>query len=274
MSVAGRWLVDGEAGAAVPPDDRGLAYGDGLFETVAWRGGRPLRWARHMARLAEGCRRLGLPPPDAGTLLDEARRLAPAAGDAVLKIVLTRGGGGRGYAPPPAARTRRMLSVHPWPRRPAFEAGAAVVLCRTPVAVSPALAGIKHLGRAEHVLAAAELAAAGAWEGLMRDPDGWVVCGTRTNLFAVRAGVLWTPELSRSGVCGILRAEVLALARRLGIPVRVGRLSLAAVREAEELFLTNALIGILPVTRFEAHRLPVGPVARRLAAALAAEEGG
>lgn len=268
MPVGG-WLVDGVPGAAVPADDRGLAYGDGLFETVAWRDGAPLRWARHLTRLTAGCRRLGLPPPDPDRLLAEARRVAPARGRAVVKLVLTRGGGGRGYRPPAVPRVRRVVSAHPMPALPAFGAGAAAVFCETRLAASPALAGLKHLGRPEHVLAAAEVARAGAWEGLMRDPDGWVVCGTRTNLFAVRGGVLWTPELSRCGVCGILRAEVLDLARRLAIPIRIGRLGMDDVLGADELFLTNALIGILPVTRLGGGDRPVGPVTRRLAAALA-----
>ena len=263
---AARWMVDGVEGAALPPLDRGLAYGDGLFETVAWIGGRPRRWARHIERLAAGCRRLGLPPPDGARLLAEARALAPAAGDAVVKILLTRGDGARGYVP--SGGVRRIVGVHPWPEPPAFAEGVALVVCETPAAVTPALAGLKHLGRLEHVLAAGEVAARGAWEGLMRDPDGWVVSGTRTNLFLVRGGALWTPELSRSGVWGILRAEVLERARGLGIAVRRARIGLEAVRAADEIFLTNALVEILPVTRFEDRRLEPGPVTRRLAAAV------
>lgn len=250
--------VDGAPGRAVPADDRGLHYGDGLFETVAVRRGVPVFWERHMTRLAEGCARLRLPRPDPAVLQREADALCRDADAAVLKVVITRGSGGRGYRPPAAPEPRRVLSLHPWPGAVAARAaeGVRVITCRTPLGDSPALAGLKHLNRLEQVLARAEWDDPDIPEGLMADTRGRLVEGTMGNLFAVRAGALVTPPVDRCGVRGIMRGVVMEQAAGRGLAVSEAYLDLPALVRAEEVFLTNSIIGLWPVLAVDG--APVG----------------
>jgi len=264
--------VDGVAAATLPTDDRGLAYGDGLFETIALNDGRPRLWARHMERLRRGAERLHMECPDTALLWKDLEQLPVTAGRSVLKILVTRGSGGRGYRPPESAAVRRILSLSPWPDYPAewWRQGVTVRICDTPLSENPRLAGIKHLNRLPQVLASAEWRDPRVAEGLMCAADGQIVCGTRTNLFMVRSGRLRTPPLDRCGVAGVMRAELISLSRELGIPLEERPLSRESLAAADELFLTNSLIGIWPVRELAARTLGVGPLTRQLATALQA----
>ena len=258
-------LVDGADADRISVLDRALQYGDGIFETLAVHAGQPLLWERHVARLRAGCLRLGLDAPDEAVLRAEVERLSGGPERKVIKIILTRGCAGRGYAPPRAAAPTRVVSAWPWPDYPADNArlGVAVRWCRTPASINPALAGIKHLNRLEQVLARAEWGNEYA-EGLMRDPDGFVVEGTMSNVFAVSGGSLITPELSRSGVAGVMRAEVMAAARCLGLRCEEAWITAADLERMDEIFLTNSIIGLWPVTALAGRTYPVGEMSRRL----------
>jgi 4-amino-4-deoxychorismate lyase len=262
-------LVNGRAADTLTVADRGLHYGDGLFETVAVQRGEPRLWNRHMQRLSEGCRRLGLPAPDIAVLRAETRRVAGESERAAVKIILTRGQAGRGYRTKGPVVPTRIVLPRPWPEYPPEWArhGVAVRWCETRLARQPRLAGLKHLNRLEQVLARAEWHDEVA-EGLMRDAEGSVIEGTMSNLFVVRAGTLVTPDLSQSGVAGVMRAEVLERAAALGIPCRVETVGVAAVEAAEALFLTNSLIGIWPVQRLESRVYEVGQITQALQQAL------
>jgi 4-amino-4-deoxychorismate lyase len=239
-------LVDGRPATLLSAADRGLNYGDGLFETLRVQAGTVPLLARHLARLSAGCRRLGLPcPDDAAWCADITRLLAETAGEGVLRLVLTRGDGTRGYAPPPDAQGRRIVSFHPLPT-PAPRA-LRVGICQTRIGFSPALAGLKHLGRLEQVLAAGEVVAAGWDEGLMLDGEGRVVEATRHNLFYLRGGQLCTPPVELAGVAGVMRALVLEAQSRLGLPGGEAVLRYDELHEIEELLLCNAVAGLRPV---------------------------
>ncbi len=265
------WLIDGRRARAVPVGDRGLQYGDGLFETLAVVDRRVRLMPLHLARLTEGCRRLGMPAPPPDLLAGELERLARGQARAVLKLLVTRGEGQRGYAPPLPAQPRRLLGRFAWPPWPRshYTRGVAVRVCETPLGLNPALAGIKHLNRLEQVLARAEWRD-GRWqEGLMLDGERRVVCGTMSNVFVVREGRLETPSVSRCGVAGVMRALVQREATRMGLASREVDLDLDALAAADELFLTNAIIGIWPIRRLGELSLRRGPVTRALQAALA-----
>ena len=263
-------LINGIETSSIDARDRGFQYGDGLFETLRIRHGRPCLWSAHMARLAHGCERLGLPMPDEALLRDEVERLCCGEADGVLKIVLTRGNGGRGYRPPQDPTPTRLLARFPAPDHPPENRtrGVAVRICDTRMGHSPALAGLKHLNRLEQVLARAEWNDIGIAEGLMQDIEGNIIEGTMSNLFVVQAGVLRTPELSRCGVAGVMRAQVMAGAEALGIPVGEERLDLRDLAAADELFLSNSVIGIWPVRRLDSRDYVPGPLTARLAAAV------
>lgn len=272
---APRVLVNGKATDGLSALDRGLQYGDGLFETFRIREGVPEFWDRHIFRLARGCERLRLPAPPLEQLTDETRQLCDGRQAGVLKIIISRGRGGRGYALPEEVHPTRIVARFPAPTYPAShqQDGVVVRLCDTRLGMNPALAGLKHLNRLEQVLARAEWQDPTIAEGLMCDTEGRVVEGTMSNVFAVRDGRLLTPDLSRCGVAGILREVVLELAAKLGIPTQEGSLEIEDLMSSQEVFLTNSLIGIWPVRRIAERDVALGPVTQRLAAALEAEHG-
>lgn len=242
-------LVNGSDQSVIDPGDRGLSYGDGVFETIALSAGRALEWEAHLERLGRGCTRLGIPQPDHEVLAGEAARIIPDNGRGVLKVIVTRGTGGRGYRAPAEPRPTRILAVHPWPDyAPAcYLEGVAVRLCETRLGRNPALAGIKHLNRLEQVLARSEWADEDIAEGLMLDEQGHVIEGTMSNLFVLSEDRLHTPDLGQCGVAGIIRERVLELAASFGMETRVAPLRLQQVLQAQEAFLSNSLIGIWPI---------------------------
>jgi len=268
-------LVNGIESDRVAVGDRGLQYGDGLFETFAVRDGMPEQWDRHLRRLQLGAARLNIPMPDPQLLADEASRVCHNQTRAVLKLIVTRGEGGRGYRPAPDMAPTRILSLHPWPDYPAGHAaqGVRLRLCRTPLGLNPALAGIKHLNRLEQVLARSEWEDADIAEGLMLDSEGRLVCGTMSNLFLVRDGELYTPELTRCGVEGTTRARVLETAADHDIPCHIADLKLDALWDADEVFVCNSIIGVWPARQIEQHSYTCGPVTRRCIQWLSHTEG-
>jgi 4-amino-4-deoxychorismate lyase len=259
------WLVNGRS-TGVDPADRGLAYGDGLFETMAADDG-VIRWFDlHLDRLEEGCRRLEIPAPSRSLLADEIGSHCPPRGRAVVKLIVTRGPGVRGYLPPEPAATTRVLSISPWPDYPdsSYRLGISARVCQLRLGENPALAGIKHLCRLEQVLAQLELRGYAVQQGLLLDASDRVVGGTSSNLFAVQRGELRTPAVARCGIKGVMRRAVLETARTLGIRADECDLSLDEVLAADELFVTNALFGIWPVTDIEGRRFAIGSTTRHL----------
>jgi 4-amino-4-deoxychorismate lyase len=246
--VIGRRLVNGVEGAGISPDDRGFQYGDGLFETMFAVDGRVRRFDLHMSRLAEGCHRLGMPAPPVDTIAAECQRALQGLGVGVVKLVVTRGPGPRGYPPPTDPTLTRVVQST---AQAVSEAEAlrpiTVRVCETRLGLNPRLAGMKHLNRLEQVLAGAELREPGIDEGLMRSVDDRLVSGTASNLFLVNGERLLTPQILNCGVAGIMREVVLRAAAQLGIAVEVVDLTIADLERADELFLTNSVRGIRPV---------------------------
>jgi 4-amino-4-deoxychorismate lyase len=228
--------------------ERGFQFGDGLFETIAIIDEKPCLWGAHMARLAEGCDRLRLPQPDFSQLSEESRRVCAGHPRAVLKLYWTAGQSERGYRRPSATSPRRVISRCAW-HQTAQE--WAVRQCEHRLAEGPALAGIKHLNRLDQVIARAEWEDDGIAEGLMLGQDGRVVCGTMSNVLIQHGETLHTPAIDGAGISGVVRNLALDLARRSGNPVRVGAVTLDDVRAADALFLSNSLIGVARVRRYE-----------------------
>lgn len=259
--------IDGEAATALPIVDRGLHYGDGLFETMAVKEGRIVLLDYHLERMQQGCARLALPMPIMPALKRELDTAAYGQARAVLKLMLTRGEGGRGYRPPADPKPRRILLRYDWLDHPESSArdGVRIRVCATRLAAQPLLAGIKHLNRLEQVLARAEWDDAdGFQEGLMLDLEGRVIEGTMTNVFASpREGVLLTPDLSRAGVAGVMRRHIMEQAAASGIEVRVTTLSLDELKACQEIFLCNSLLGVWPVRELDGQGYPVGSMARQ-----------
>lgn len=257
------FLVNGRPGRSVDADDRGLMYGDGVFRTLVARAGRPLNWAIHHRLLARDCARLSLPCPDEALLLEEIGRVAP--GDAVVKVIVSRGASGRGYAFGEDARATRIVAG--WPGLPAAPEdardGVRVRRCDLVLAMQPRLAGVKSLNRLENVLARAEWRDPAIREGLLADAEGRLVEATASNVFLARGGTLLTPALTRCGVEGAQRERVLALARAESIPFEVRDVAFGELEGADEVFLTNSVIGVWPVVALGERRWAPGDLARR-----------
>lgn len=250
-------LVDGVAGGRVSPLDRGLNYGDGLFETIRVHDGRMPLLARHLARLKAGCARLGIHWPGDEPLADDLRRVT-GEGEGIVRIVVTRGDGGRGYEPPEDARGTRIVSRHQLPR--ATSAGMSIGVCDVRLGRNRHLAGLKHVSRLEQVLAAAEVHASGWQDGLMLDDRDHVVEATRHNLFYVRDGRLLTPPVDECGVAGVMRAQILELFAASGEEA----LRYDALHALEEVLLCNAVVGVREVNRLEGRMLAGGPAAAEI----------
>ncbi|HEY0662733.1 MAG TPA: aminodeoxychorismate lyase [Lysobacter sp.] len=264
-----RIFVGADAVAAIPPGDRGTAYGDGLFETMRTHRGEVPWWDAHWARLQQGAARLRMALPDAVQVRREAGHLLDDR-PAVLKLIVTRGRDGRGYAPAGDAAPTWILSRHPLPPTPPPE-GLALRWCNTRLAVQPALAGIKHCNRLEQVLARGEwndMTATGrdAHEGLMFSTEGDVVSATAANLFVLRDGRWSTPPVDRCGVAGICRGWAIA-----ALDATEVRLGVTDVETADAVFLCNAVRGILPVARLGTRRWSSHPQLIELQRRLAAE---
>lgn len=259
--------VDGVPASSIPVDDRGLAYGDGLFETVRVIQGRAPLLDLHLARLADGARRLAIGLDIAQLQAETAAFVvAQESGDFTLKILVTRGSAGRGYRADPAAVPRRALLGFPAADWPASHAGEGVALfeCRLRLAAQPALAGIKHLNRLEQVLARSEWSEARYAEGLLCDEAGRAVECTMSNLFAVKDGCLLTPRLDRCGVRGVMRRWILDRAAALSLAAQEQDLLRGTLDGMDELFVCNSSFGIWPVRELGTRRWVPGPVTRRL----------
>jgi 4-amino-4-deoxychorismate lyase len=269
-AALGTW-VDGVAAATVPAEDRGLQYGDGLFETMLVRAGSPRFLEAHLQRLTLGLARLGIVFDGIEPLRQDIARaaaLAPPLG--IIKAIVTRGSQARrGYAPDPAATARRVVTL--WPTVPTDSLGSGVALgiAHSRAATSSALAGLKHLNRLENVLAAAEIAD-GEFDVIMVDAAHRVISGSSCNLFVVNGGRLATPRVDTSGVAGVLRGIVLREAPRLGIACELRDLTLEDVTRADEVFVTNARVGVVPVTRVGEHPIRMTDLAPKLRAHVAA----
>jgi len=257
-------LIDGVPSNQLPANDRGLAYGDGLFETIRIHRGRPLFLEQHLQRLALGCERLGIAAdiPQWRQWLELA--LHDAAVSDVLKLIITRGSGGRGYRPPEAAQPRCIISLHAFPRHDTHDPrdGIKAFVCEQRLAQQPALAGIKHLNRLEQVLASREFPDNSWHEGLMCDYTDHLVEGTRSNVFLCLDGRLVTPDLSLSGIAGVMRAQLIDL---FGSRVEIAAVPVNSLLDANEVFVCNSVLGVWPVTqlRFAGRdiRMAVGPLA-------------
>lgn len=253
---------------SLPFDDRGLAYGEGVFETMRARKGCLPLLGYHLDRMRAGLVALGIPLPDESTLRESLADAATRQPNGIVKLIVTAGSGGQGYRRSASPAPRCLVQALPAPSGIAdwHRLGMRVRICQTRVEGPSALAGLKHLNRLSQVLARAE------WndefdEGLMRDREGRLVEGVRTNLFACRNGALLTPPID-SGVSGVMRRLVLELAQREGIETEERFLTDEEITTADELFLTNSVIGVCRIRHLEDQEMPAGTMTRLLQAGI------
>ncbi len=262
-------LVNGQASDRVDALDRGLAYGDGVFRTLRTAARAPLWWSDHYTKLAADCAALALDCPDEAVLRGEVGRVA-GEGAALAKIILTRGTGTRGYAPPTGQTATRIVMGLPSPlhAHPEPADGITARWCTLRLAQQPLLAGIKHLNRLENVLARAECNDPAILEGILCDTDGMLIGGVMSNLLWIARGILHTPDVSASGVAGVARTRLLRAAPRLGLDTRIDRFPPAAILAAEEVMICNSVLGVRRIAHLDGACCPSAGWSARLNAAL------
>lgn len=266
-------LVNGAETNQLSVSDRGLQYGDGLFETMAVREQKASFLTRHLQRLQLGCERLQIPMPPRPLLIEEIQQLAQGQRLGVLKLIVTRGISARGYAIPETCQPTRIVMALPWPTIADDNGGGVKVrICETRLSTNPRLAGIKHLNRLEQVIARSEWQDLDIAEGLMLNAENEVIEGTMSNLFVVIHESLYTPPITTCGVAGVMRSVVVETARKLGLKLRIAPIRLDQLRSASEIFLTNAIMRIVPVRQVDSNRYTIGPISQRLIDAVPLDE--
>jgi 4-amino-4-deoxychorismate lyase len=269
------WYEFNEDQRVIDPDERGFQYGDGLFETIAIRQGEPRLWDYHVRRLEAGCDRLSLKRPAIAALrhrlVTAVAESAPDSDFCIAKTIVTAGVSQRGYGR--AAPTKPSVYIGVFPAAPVnqseYENGIVTMLCETRLAVGSPVAGLKTLNRIEQVLARSEVLPTGAFEGLTLDADGRLICGTMSNVFVVRNKTIATPALERCGVAGTMRQFVLDLLEKQGTDVEVCDLEWDDLVAADEVFITNSQMGLVPVQRCNHQKWEIGGVTRNVMKLLA-----
>ncbi|WP_038149146.1 aminodeoxychorismate lyase [Tolumonas lignilytica] len=266
-------LVNGSTSSTISVQDRGLTLGDGHFTTLLLKQQRPQLWHLHIQRIQQACARLKLLPPDFDTLYEQCCQLAASVDTeyACGKIIMTRGVGGRGYSPQGCHSPSIIVSAHPYPIHYLEWQRQGIILdvAEQRVGWQPILAGLKTLNRLEQILLKDELDHKGLAEAVVLDWQGNVVEAVTANLFWRKEEKVYTPDLQQTGVCGVMRAFVMQQLMDWQYPAELVSVGLDSLLNADEIWITNALMGVVPVigikeVKYEDHRF-----AKRLQSALA-----
>lgn len=256
-----RTWVNGQACSNLSVMDRAFQYGDGFFTTMLVSQGKVYNWSGHWFRIEQSALRLGFPKLDETQTLEQLADILREQGSPhhplAVKLTVSRGRGGIGYQPPSDPSINLVVQLSPHPLYVTSEEMVdlpeplELKRCDSVCGINPQLAGLKHLNRLENVLARAELADTGFAEGVMLNANQEVVCATQSNLFLIQGKQVITPDLSQSGVAGTTRQGLRPLIKDLGLNWCERIVHLEDFAQADEVFLSNALRGIMPVAKFE-----------------------
>lgn len=240
--------INGSESTTLSVFDRGLSYGDGLFTTALIVAGKVQYLEQHIERLITGCQQLGIVLNDVEKLIQQIEQIALRYELNVLKVVITAGVGGRGYSRNGAGKPTVVISVFPYPEHYQEWQNKGVVLAKaeTKLGIQPLLAGIKHLNRLEQVLVRKELDNIEADDVLVCDINNKIIETSCANVFWLSKGIIYTPKLDQAGVAGIMRDKLLKLLPEVNLVTMDAKV----LEEAEEIWLCNSLMGIVPVKNF------------------------
>lgn len=269
------YLINGSFDHAVSPFDRGFAYGDGIFRTLVMRDGMPENWPLHYQKLVADCGTIGIVCPSAELLMSDLQQLFLPDGLtenhlAIAKIIITRGEGERGYAPPAVTMPLRVVIKTAMPQYPEenFVNGVNLHVCETRLAHQPKLAGIKHLNRLENVLARMEWNDPTIADGIMLGADNNVIECTSANIFARFGDVLQTPDLRQCGVAGVTRQRIMNIAHSLSLKIAVETFNVEKLLSADEVMICNSLYGAWQIRGIQHKTWQAGALAANTRAAL------
>jgi len=266
--------INGVVDKQVSPLDRGFTYGDGVFETCCMVNAKIPLWRFHRERLIDSCDALLIPiqinivEQYLQQLIEQVQ--STELTNAVVKIIVTRGEGGRGYRLPDVINPTICIGVFPAAVYPEDynNRGVTVRVCNQQLGSNTSLAGLKHLNRLEHILARAEWRDENIAEGLLLDTNGNLIEATVSNIFIVKDGSLLTPDLTQSGVAGVMRRFIMeSVASQLNVEPVIKKLTLDDLYSADEVFLCNSVFGVWPVVQVvgePACKFPVGKITSQL----------
>ena len=258
-------LINGKFKDSISVYDRGLAYGDGFFETMLWDSFKDKNkinvgvefWLRHLKRIKDGCRLMQINFPTNDEIIGQRNKLLKASlkqkKSGLLKMIITRGEGGRGYKfEKNMSPTIIFLSLQkPKIEKKHIKLGVTVKICETNLSKNTNLFGFKHLNRLDSVLARSEWEDEKIFEGVFVDSKQNILEGTMTNIFFVKKKTLITPPIIDSGINGVMRQVVIDNAKLFFDKVIIKNINLSDVKKFDQMFLTNSVLKVMPVSRFE-----------------------
>jgi aminodeoxychorismate lyase len=257
-----------EEKAVVSVFDRSFLYGDGLFEAIRIVNGKPFRWPEHMQRLSQGADFLKIKLPfSPAQLLAFALELITKnqIPDSLLRLTLSRGIGAPGYSPKGAGKPVLVMSLRPAPKITPKPPQWKLITSSFHLPANDLIAHFKTCNKLPQVLSRAEADAAGADEALLSNTDGFVIEGASSNLFCIKAGVMYTPPLKAGILPGVTRAAVFEITSRLKIPVHEKNIRLQQLARADGIFLSLSSLGIVEAKSLDEKNLKKSPLTTRIA---------
>jgi len=259
------WL-NGLPADSISLQDRSFQYGDGCFTTMLIKHGELVQWSYHLQRMQACLDVLDIPHPDWAHVKTWLELAATGDSLAGLKLHISRGEGGRGYSATQVTTPNVTISNFAYPAhyQQWQEQGIELGICNTRLGINPLLAGHKHNNRLEQVLVKAELDRRDLIDGIVLNYASEVIETSMANLFWRQGERLCTPNLNVSGVAGVARRRVLEFAEQQAIEVEIGSFELANLLSADEVFITNSLLGAAPIKAIESQRFPIGTMTRSI----------
>lgn len=248
-------LVNGVEQRIIDIENRGLAYGDGLFTTAKIIKGKVEHLSSHIQRLLLGCKTLGLPSPSKTELTEQLSQIAKQYELAVLKVIISAGSGGRGYARANNSPNDVIIMVHDYPQHYDALALQGITLGNShqQIGINPMLSGLKHLNRLEQVLLRQELVSAKEDDLVVTNISNEVIEATSANLFFWLNDKLCTPDVTNSGVNGLMRQTIL----QKYPDILIKQFTLAELEHSPAMFICNCVMGIMPIKNYNGQDLSI-----------------
>ncbi|NOH70952.1 aminodeoxychorismate lyase [Vibrio pectenicida] len=260
------YWVNGQATDMISLRDRSFQYGDGCFTTMLVKDSQVQHWDKHKARMQSCLELLGITPPNWQQVESWLRKAIIADAKSGLKLHISRGEGGRGYSPNHVMSPSITINAFNYPIH--YERwlidGIRLGICTLRLGLNPLLAGHKHNNRLEQVLLKAEMDKEGLPDGVVLDINDNVIETTSANIFWVKEDVIYTPDLSNAGVKGVMQRVIIDFAAKNKIDVKTGQYSLEELFNADEVFVSNSLLGVAQVDFIGKQAYDKGPITKQI----------